>query len=321
MGREREKVSRVRAEGIPLSSDEMALCDDTAERVRVAMGRWAQTARRELPWRATRDPWAILVSETMLQQTQAPRVIPKYESFLSRFPTVTACAMASVGEVVDEWAGLGYNRRAVFLHRLAVTVVERHQGMIPDDIDALLALPGVGAYTARAVLAFAFERDIAVVDTNIGRVLARLSGHRLRISEAQQLADRLVPHGGGWEWNQSMLDLGALVCVAQSARCAHCPVRSVCRWRGEGADPARASAGVSRGQSRFAGSDRQGRGRLVDAMRRGPVDRDALALAAGWPDDDLRASFRAGMDALIPSGPVPPMQAPESPSRPVRLPV
>ena len=300
MGGEREKVSRVLAEHTPASSDETALCDDTVVRVRIAVGHWAQSVRRDLPWRATRDPWAILVSETMLQQTQAPRVIPKYESFLLRFPTVTACAMAGVGEVVDEWAGLGYNRRAVFLHRLAVTVVERHEGRIPDDIDALLALPGVGAYTARAVLAFAFERDIAVVDTNVGRVLARLSGHRLRLSHAQQLADRLVPDGDGWKWNQSMLDLGALVCVAQSARCAHCPVRDVCRWRGEGADPARASAGVSRGQSRFAGSDRQGRGRLVDALRRGPVDRDALALAAGWPDDDLRA--RRVAETLVTDG-------------------
>ena len=300
MGVEREKVSRVRAEETSASFDEMPLDDDTVIRVRVAVGRWAQSVRRDLPWRATRDPWAILVSETMLQQTQAPRVVPKYERFMTRFPTVTKCAMASVGEVVDEWAGLGYNRRAVFLHRLAVAVVERHDGTIPDDIDALLALPGVGAYTARAVLAFAFERDIAVVDTNIGRVLARLSGHRLRLSDAQHLADRLVPRGGGWEWNQSMLDLGALVCVAQSARCAQCPVQRVCRWRGEGADPARASAAVSRGQSRFAGSDRQGRGRLVDALRRGPVDRDRLAVAAGWPDDDQRA--RRVAETLVTDG-------------------
>ena len=120
-----------------------ALCDDTVVRVRVAVGRWAQRVHRDLPWRATRDPWAILVSETMLQQTQAPRVVPKYESFLTRFPTVTACATAGVGEVVDEWAGLGYNRRAVFLHRLAVTVVERTR-KDPDDIDALLALPASG---------------------------------------------------------------------------------------------------------------------------------------------------------------------------------
>lgn len=299
-GAEREKVSRVGADATPASSDETALSDETVAFVRASVGRWAQSVRRDLPWRATHDAWAVLVSESMLQQTQAARVVPKYESFLSRFPTVTSCAAAGVGEVVDAWAGLGYNRRAVFLHRLAVTVVERHDGHIPDDLDALLALPGVGAYTARAVLVFAFERDVAVVDTNIGRVLARLCGQRLRLSTAQRFADRLVPAGGGWEWNQSMLDLGALVCVAQSARCAQCPVRTVCRWRGEGADPARSSAGVSRGQSRFAGSDRQGRGRLVDALRRGPLDRDALALAAGWPDDLPRA--RRVAETLVTDG-------------------
>ena len=302
---EREKVSRVRAktvlaEATPASSDRTMLSDETVALVRVSVGRWAQSVRRDLPWRATRDPWAVLVSETMLQQTQAARVVPKYESFLSRFPTVSACAAAGVGEVVDAWAGLGYNRRAVFLHRLAVTVVERHGGQIPDDLDALLALPGVGAYTARAVLVFAFERDVAVVDTNIGRVLARLCGQRLGLSTAQQFADRLVPPGGGWEWNQTMLDLGALVCVAQSARCSQCPVRSVCQWQGRGADPARASAGVSRGQSRFAGSDRQGRGRLVDALRRGPLDGDALAVAAGWPDDHQRA--RRVAETLVTDG-------------------
>jgi len=300
VGAEREKVSLVTSDAAALRTGEPMLSDETVERVRVAVGRWAQRVRRDLPWRATRDPWAILVSETMLQQTQAARVVPKYESFLERFPTVAACAAAGVGEVVDAWAGLGYNRRAVFLHRLAVAVVRRHGGRIPDDLDALLALPGIGAYTARAVLVFAFERDIAVVDTNIGRVLARLGGQRLSPTTAQRLADRLVPDGGGWEWNQSMLDLGALVCISQSARCADCPVHGVCRWRGEGADPARASAGVSRGQSRFVGSDRQGRGRLVDALRNGPVARDSLALAAGWPDDLPRA--RRVAEGLVTDG-------------------
>jgi len=265
------------------------LSDETVAFVRVEVGRWSSGVRRDLPWRDTRDPWAIIVSETMLQQTQAARVVPKYESFLARFPTVAVCARARVGDVVDAWAGLGYNRRAVYLHRLAIAVVQRHAGAVPSDLDALLALPGVGPYTARAILAFAFERDVAVVDTNVGRVLARLAGQRLGPAEVQRLADRLVPAAAGWEWNQSMLDLGALVCVAQSARCAQCPVYGACRWQGRGADPAFASAGVSRGQSRFAGSDRQGRGRLVDALRFGPVDRAALALVAGWPNDMARA--------------------------------
>ena len=278
----------------------VVLSDEMITGVQSALVQWAQRGRRDLPWRSTRDPWAVLVSETMLQQTQVARVVPKYEEFLRRFPTVSSCAVARVSEVVDAWAGLGYNRRAVSLHRLAVAVVERHQGQVPDDLDALLALPGIGQYTARAVLTFAFERDIGVVDTNIGRVMARIAGARLDRRSAQELADRLVPAGGGWGWNQSLLDLGALVCAAQSPRCDDCAVRRLCAWRGEGPDPARASAGVSRGQSRFAGSDREGRGRLVDALRRGALDRGALAGAAGWPDDPARA--RRVAETLVTDG-------------------
>jgi A/G-specific adenine glycosylase len=236
----------------------------------------------------------------MLQQTQVARVVPKYEAFLRRFPTVAACASSGVGDVVGAWAGLGYNRRAVFLHRLAVAVVELHGGQIPNELDALLALPGIGEYTARAVLVFAYEQDVGVVDTNIGRVMARLVGARLDRSSAQQLADRLVPRGDGWQWNQSLLDLGALVCAAQAPLCDECPVRDVCHWRNRGPDPARASAGVSRGQTRFAGSDREGRGRLVEALRRGPVDRAALARMAGWPGDAARA--RRIAESLVADG-------------------
>ena len=125
---------------------------------------WGERAGRDLPWRRTRDPWAILVSELMLQQTQAPRVVPRFEAFLQRFPTVGDCAAAPVGEVVDAWHGLGYNRRAVNLHRTAVLVAERHGGVLPADLDALLDLPGIGPYTARAVLVFAFERDLGQCD-------------------------------------------------------------------------------------------------------------------------------------------------------------
>lgn len=286
-GSERERVSFV-------------LSDEMITRVQSALVHWAQRGRRDLPWRATRDPWAIIVSETMLQQTQAARVVPKYEAFLRRFPTVVSCAESRVSEVVDAWAGLGYNRRAVYLHRLAVATVERHQGEIPDDLDGLLALPGIGEYTARAVLTFAFERDVGVVDTNIGRFLARVAGTRLDRRSAQALADRLVPRGGGWGWNQSLLDLGALVCEAKSPRCDDCPVLDSCAWRRQGPDPSRLSAGVSRAQSRFAGSDREGRGRLVHALRNGSLDRRSLARAAGWPDDPARA--RRVADTLVTDG-------------------
>src|SRR5262249_802442 len=146
---------------------------------------WSAESRRDLPWRRTRDPWAILVSELMLQQTQVARVVPRYEEFLDRFPTAAACASADVGDVITMWAGLGYNRRAVNLHRCAGAVVSSHGGSLPDSLDALTALPGIGPYTARAVLAFAFERDVAVVDTNVGRVLARWDGRSLTAKEVQ----------------------------------------------------------------------------------------------------------------------------------------
>ncbi|MBK9180625.1 MAG: A/G-specific adenine glycosylase [Acidimicrobiales bacterium] len=230
----------------------------------------------------------------MLQQTQVARVIPRYEAFLAALPTPAACAAAPLGEVVRRWEGLGYNRRAVNLHRAATAVVERHGGSLPAALDALLALPGVGPYTARAVLAFAFEADVGVVDTNAARVLARVAGRRLGRRDVQGLADAAVPSGAGWAWNQAVLDLGATVCVATAPACGRCPVARGCAWRGGRgpagrADPAVGSAGVSGGQSPFAGSDRQGRGRLVHALRAGPVARADLAAVMGWPADRSRA--------------------------------
>lgn len=255
---------------------------------------WFAEDGRDLPWRRTRDPWAVLVSEVMLTQTQVARVIPKYEAFLERFPTPEACAAASPGAVVAAWAGLGYNRRAIGLHRTATLLVERHGGRVPDDLDALLELPGVGPYTARAVLAFAFAHDVGVVDTNVARVSARWQARPLARAEAQRLADAAVPAGQGWAWNQAMLDLGATRCTARRPDCAGCPVHAWCGWAALGcvpSDPAAATAGTGSRQSRFDGSDRQGRGRLVDALRTASVaDRpDVLARVMGWPDDPDRA--------------------------------
>jgi A/G-specific adenine glycosylase len=258
-----------------------------------ALLNWFAQRRRDLPWRATRDPWAILVSEVMLQQTQVDRVVPRWHRFLARFPTVEACRDAGVGAVVDEWAGLGYNRRARNLWSCADAVSERHGGRFPDDLDGLLALPGVGPYTARAVLAFAYGRDVGVVDTNVGRILARRAGRRLTAGEVQAAADALVPAGLGWTHNQAMLDLGAKVCTARHPACERCPTAAGCRWSAAGRpepDPARRSAGVSGPQSRFAGSDRQGRGRLVAALIRGPVQEADLAEVMGWPADASRAA-------------------------------
>ena len=264
------------------------------EALRDSLWAWAEGARRDLPWRRTRDPWAVLVSELMLQQTQVSRVVPRYAVFLERFPTPAAMAAAPVADVVRAWAGLGYNRRAVSLHRASVLVVERHGGRLPATLAQLVALPGIGRYTARAVLAFAYEADVGVVEVNSARVLARAAaGRPLAPAEAQALADALVSPGRGWAWNQAMLDLGATVCTKTSPACGACPLQACCAWtaRGRsGADPATGSAGCGGIQSTFAGSDRQGRGRLVDVLRQGPVPRSGLADAAGGPDDPERAA-------------------------------
>jgi A/G-specific adenine glycosylase len=254
---------------------------------------WGEDHLRDLPWRRTRDPWAVLVSEVMAQQTGVDRVVPVYQAFLQRFPTPAACAAAPASEALRLWAGLGYNRRAVSLHRCAVDIVQRHGGEVPADLDALLALPGVGPYTARAVLAFAFERPVGVVDTNVGRVLARWAGRRLRPPEAQAWADALVPQADAWRWNQAVMELGGAVCRRRRPRCDRCPVTSSCGWHAAGRptpDPADGSAGVGQPQSRFDGSDRQGRGRLVDALRRGAVPAAELPPVMGWPDDPARAA-------------------------------
>ena len=234
---------------------------------------WGVPRLRDLPWRPTRDPWRILVAEVMLQQTQVERVIPKWVAFGDAYPAPAACAAAPLGDVLRLWHGLGYPRRARNLHDAATAMVERHDGRVPDQLDQLLALPGVGRYTARAVLAFAFERDEAVVDTNIARVLARTAGERLTPKRVQALADGLVPRGDGWAWNQCVMDLGAVVCRPMP-RCADCPLRPACRWHRAGhpePDPAVGSAGVSTPQSRFEGSDRQARGRVLKALTTGAV--------------------------------------------------
>ena len=259
----------------------------------VDLAGWFADNGRQLPWRASRDPWEILVAESMLQQTQVARVVDRWERFLGRFPDVGACADAPVGAVIEEWVGLGYNRRAVSLHRAATRVATEHGGRFPDDLAALLELPGVGPYTARAIRVFAFERDDAVLDTNVARILARTAGASLTRPVAQRLADELVPAGLGWAWNQAMLDVGAAHCTARRPTCERCPFAGHCRWRLAGwpePDPATGSAAVSTPQTRFAGSDREGRGRLVAALPAGPIAEAELATVMGWPDDPERAA-------------------------------
>jgi A/G-specific adenine glycosylase len=202
---------------------------------------WFRRDGRDLPWRTTRDPYRILVSEFMLQQTQVSRVRTFYGKFLDRFPTIDALAAAPPRRVRETWEGLGYYRRAANLHRLAREVVREHDGTVPDDPAELERLPGVGRYTAGAVASFAYERRAAAVDTNVARVLtrvftldraARRNGHR-RPSERTlwNLAERLLPvrRAVAWEFNQALMDLGARICVARTPKCHACPVRPACR--------------------------------------------------------------------------------------------
>jgi A/G-specific adenine glycosylase len=247
---------------------------------------WVTPRLRQLPWRDTRDPWLVLVSEVMLQQTGVHRVLPKWEAFVAEFPRADECARAPLGDVLRLWQGLGYPRRARNLHEAAKAIVSEHGGVVPSSLEGLLGLPGVGPYTARAVLAFAFEADAAVVDTNIARVLARHHGRTLKAREAQTLADAWVPSGEAWLWNQALMDLGATVCRPRPM-CEVCPVAFTCAWRGGGAgdgdDPSVGSAGVSVSQPRFEGSDRQARGRLMKALSELPVSVAAVSMVMDRP--------------------------------------
>lgn len=224
----------------------------------------------------------------MSQQTQVDRVIPKWTEFLEKWPTPSDCATASLGDVLRVWQGLGYPRRAKNLHA-AAGVVAALPGGFPTDLEGLLALPGVGPYTARAVLAFAFGADVAVVDTNAARVLARWANTTLTAKQVQQHADAYVPPGEGWAWNQAILDLGATLCTARGPQCVRCPVSAWCAWNGEGDDPAIGSAGVSGKQAPFAGSDRQARGRLLRAAGRQPFRRSEAPSVASLEHDVARS--------------------------------
>jgi A/G-specific adenine glycosylase len=273
--------------------------------------------RDRLPWRSppsAGDPWHVLVSEVMLAQTQAVRVAERFPAFIERYGSAGALAREPLGEVLRAWQGLGYPRRAANLHRCASVLVSDHGGEVPQELATLFALPGIGRYTARAVQAFAFGTPVMPVDTNIGRVLARLAGRPLGVAEAQRAGDSLQlgvePSGAGRRPALAFMDLGATLCRPREPACAVCPLQSSCafgpaRLRAAAAasgaptpaDPAVRSAGVSRRQARFAGSDRQGRGSLLRSAAARPIGPADLASAAGWPDDEPRA-FRVASGLL-----------------------
>lgn len=227
--------------------------------VRAALRAWYATTRRDLPWRHTRDPYAIVVAEFMLQQTQVERVVPKYQAFVARFPTWWSLATALRSEVVRAWAGLGYNRRAVWLHRLAQVVVRRYHSTLPADAPALARLPGLGPYTAAAVACFALGQHVPVVDTNVRRVLGRLFTGVAEPSEhtAWALAAWTLPEDGAADWHQALMDLGATICLARRPACAVCPVAGWCVAQPGVRDQARQV--ILPGQSRRVGRPRPAR--------------------------------------------------------------
>jgi A/G-specific adenine glycosylase len=270
---------------------------------------WYDRAARELPWRAAdAGPWAVLVSEFMLQQTPVARVLPVYEDWLARWPTPAALAAESPGEAVRRWGRLGYPRRALRLHACAVEIRDRHAGAVPSDVDELLALPGVGAYTARAVAAFAFGQRVPVVDTNVRRVVARAVAGRAEAgppSTARDLAavEALLPDepAAAARFSVAVMELGALVCVARVPRCGACPVADRCAWLRAGSPP---YAGPAVRTQAFTGTDRQVRGRLLDVLRGSATPVGKVALDVVWADPVQRDR---ALDSLVADGLVDPL--------------
>lgn len=268
---------------------------------------WYARAARDLPWRRPgTSPWGVLVSEVMLQQTPVARVEPVWQQWLARWPTPAALAADEPGEAVRAWGRLGYPRRALRLHAAAVDVVERHGGALPLTVGELMALPGVGDYTARAVAAFAHRQRHAVVDTNVRRVVARtvegvadapVTRRDLAVVEALLPADDEEAATA----SVALMELGALVCTARAPRCTACPVASRCAWLAAGVPPL--DAPVKRPQG-YAGTDRQVRGRLLAVLRDadGPVAPDLLAQV--WPEPVQRGR---ALDSLVADGLVDPL--------------
>ncbi|WP_281281697.1 A/G-specific adenine glycosylase [Blastococcus colisei] len=264
---------------------------------------WYVTAARDLPWRRPGvDAWAVLVSEVMLQQTPVARVEPIWREWMARWPTPADLAAVPPADVIRAWGKLGYPRRALRLREAAVAVVERHGGVVPADVPALEALPGVGTYTARAVACFGYGQPQPVVDTNVRRVMARVLHGRAEAGNARaaDLTDvaSLTPTDTdrATRFSVAVMELGALVCVARVPRCAVCPVRDRCAWRLAGSP---AHDGPPRRVQKFAGTDRQVRGRLLDVLRAAPEPVDSAALEPAWDDAVQRSRC---LDSLLTDG-------------------
>ncbi|MFI6784099.1 A/G-specific adenine glycosylase [Micromonospora sp. NPDC050276] len=270
------------------------------------VSRWFQQHARDLPWREPGvTPWAILVSEVMLQQTPVVRVVPAWQAWLARWPDPAALAADTPAEAIRMWGRLGYPRRAVRLRECAVAIVDRHGGQVPDRLEQLLALPGVGTYTARAVAAFAYGQRHPVVDTNVRRVVCRAVAGEPDAGPVTRPADlvateELLPiePAAAALASAAFMELGAVICTARSPRCPACPVEAICAWRASGR---RAPTGPSRRPQRYAGTDRQVRGLLLGVLRESTEPVPHQRLDQVWTDDVQRARALAGLvqDGLV----------------------
>jgi A/G-specific adenine glycosylase len=272
--------------------------------VREGILTWFERHQRDLPWRRSRDPYQILVSEVMLQQTQVDRVIPYYERFLARFPTVEVLAAAPVADVIRLWAGLGYNRRAVNLQRAAQAVVEEHGGVFPRSVEELRRLPGIGDYTAGAIACFAFEQDVPFLDTNMRRVVQRLffgADGNASLPKTAEFAAGLVPEGDGWRWNQALIEFGALQCTARKPLCVICPLQRECRaFPVVQQMPGRSSRARAPDEP-FAGSNRFYRGRVLAALRDHESENEGIGLyeLGATVREDFQPEHLPWLDTLV----------------------
>jgi A/G-specific adenine glycosylase len=273
--------------------------------VQSALLDWFAREARDLPWRSTRDPYAILVAEVMLQQTQVDRVMPRYRAWLARFPSLRDLAAASRADAIRAWQGLGYNRRAVRLHEIACQTVTEFGGELPRSVDGLLGLKGVGRYTAAAVACFAYEQPVAMVDTNVRRVLSRVFS--VEPARVETMAQQVIPAEAAWAWGQALMDLGATVCRASQPLCLVCPLLRACAGPGQRRSSAEMAGPRRRGPAdNFRTSNRFFRGRIMDALRGLPpgarVTRQALAEQVGGPAELIDALAAEGLVAVDAGG-------------------
>lgn len=275
--------------------------DDDSDAFAIDVGDWYDANARDLPWRrADATPWGVLVSEVMLQQTPVARVLPAWQQWMKRWPTPAALAAEPASEAIRAWDRLGYPRRAIRLHQAATVIVASHDGEVPNTVEALRALPGIGDYTAAAVGAFAFGLPVAALDTNVRRVYSRVfegvadAAASVTVRERDSATQRL-PAVNAPAYSVAVMELGALVCTSRSPSCAACPVSARCTWLARGRPPA-----VSRRRAQpYAGTDREVRGRLLAKLRASAEPVPAAELDIVWPD---AAQRRRALESLLVDG-------------------